>query len=379
MRCRVVSLSGQELLSIEVDPDTSLRLVWEALPPPPSPAWRQLLHGGAVVKPYSTAAQLADASEAGLESASTIEVTVVDCQPRRILSNGNDGLCVWCRETGQRIGTMAFPDTSGIPRATASPDGKEVLVVTGGAARIFDLRTGNERVCLRGHWASPTSAMYACSGEVAVTSSWDCTAKIWDCRTGCCVQTLQGHTLPVRCASFSPCCLSVLTASLDGIARVWRASTGFLQMVFRDREHALEYATYSPDGSLVATTSGSEFFLGKGPGFAHVWCARGGDRLHVFKERAHAERVAFAPDSLSVVVPYMDGTVRVWCIRSGDCTLSIDCHDAYVSSATFSKDGSEILTASGDCTVKVWDAFTGACVVVLRGTASVRFVEYLPA
>jgi WD40 repeat protein len=52
----------------------------------------------------------------------------------------------------------------------------------------------------------------------------------------------------------------------------------------------------------------------------------------------------------------LDQTVKVWDATSGQETLTLKGHTAWVLSVAFSADGQRLASASADESVKVWDA-----------------------
>jgi WD40 repeat protein len=100
------------------------------------------------------------------------------------------------------------------------------------AARLWDARTGDLLITLRGHEKAIRSAAFSPDGARVVTASEDNTARVWDARTGDPLAILRGHGLTDSSTSFSlsvafsPDGTRVLTASSDKTARLWDARTG---------------------------------------------------------------------------------------------------------------------------------------------------------
>jgi hypothetical protein len=60
-------------------------------------------------------------------------------------------------------------------------------------------------------------------GARLATASWDKTARLWDARTGEELLVLKGHTDEVHAVCFSPDGTRLATASADNTARLWDA------------------------------------------------------------------------------------------------------------------------------------------------------------
>lgn len=116
------------------------------------------------------------------------------------------------------------------------------------------------------------------------------------------------------------------------------------------------FATFSPDGSLVATASKDHT--------AQIWDAQTG--VPVGPPLQHADEVNtvdFSPDGTQVVTASADHTARVWNARTGQPVSPPLQHDDNVWSAFFSPDGSRVATGSDDSTARIWDAGTGASLI----------------
>src|SRR6266699_2971951 len=86
-----------------------------------------------------------------------------------------------------------------------SPAGDIVVSASDdGTLKVWDARTGEERLTLRGH----TNVMHGCAispaGDTIVSASSDQTLKVWDARTGEERRTLRGHRGKVRGCATSP-------------------------------------------------------------------------------------------------------------------------------------------------------------------------------
>lgn len=69
--------------------------------------------------------------------------------------------------------------------------------------------------------------------------------------------------------------------------------------------------------------------------------------------------VAFSPDSTKLITGSLDGTARVWDVKTGNPVGEPLRHNRAVNAVAFSPDGKTVLTASQDQTVQHWDAATG--------------------
>ena len=171
---------------------------------------------------------------------------------------------------------------------------------------------------------------------------------------------LRGHEKAVNHATFSPDGSLLATTSGDGTARLWDARSGAVVAVLKGHDETFIQAVFSPDGSQLVTASWD--------GTARLWDARSGAAVAVLK--GHEETVfnaAFSPDGAQLVTASEDGTARLWDARSGAAVAVFKGHDKAVIHADFSPDGAQLVTASRDGTARLWDAQSGAVVAVLKG------------
>ena len=88
--------------------------------------------------------------------------------------------------------------------------------------------------------------------------------------------------------------------------------------------------------------------------------------------------VAFSPDGKTLATAVDDGAVKLWDLRNGNVTDTINAHDGPIWSVAFSPDGGRMATASDDGTAKVWDAKTCVVLHTLQHVTSVRAVAFAP-
>jgi WD40 repeat protein len=185
---------------------------------------------------------------------------------------------------------------------------------------------------------------------------------------------LRGNEGPLFSASFSPDGSRIATASATedwrhGTARVWDARTGAELLALRGHTDAVLEASFSPDGRRIVTASRD--------GTARVWDARTGTGL--LTVRGHAVAVlgaSFSPDGRRIVTAEPHGAAWVWDARTGAELVALHGHDGLGSAASFSPDGTRILNTTGN-TARVWDARSGTELLTLgtRGGQTQRIIR----
>src|SRR5207249_733926 len=90
-----------------------------------------------------------------------------------------------------------------------------------------------------------------------------------------------------------------------------------------------------------------------------VWEAAGAKKHTLKGHEAAVLAVAFTPDGKTLATADAAGSVRLWDVKSGECTTTVAAHAGAAAGLAFSPDGWRLATAGEDRVVKLWDADTG--------------------
>ena len=266
--------------------------------------------------------------------------------------------------TGRSVRTLGDDKTT---TAAFSPDSR--LVVTGaldGTARLWPVAGGSSRLLgglarlLRGHTKAIANSAFSSSGGLVVTASNDRTARVWHTENGEQMSVLQ-HDGPVQRALFSPDEKLVLTVSRVArtgrlLARLFKATSGEPLLTFD--QIGIRSAIFSPDGSLVVTTSNDNT--------ARVW-SLSGDEIAVLPQDENVVSAAFSPGGLRLVTSTEGASAFVWRVGTWARELFLVGPINVMTGASFSPDGRFIVVSNLDRTARVFRSGNGLEVAAFAG------------
>src|SRR5262249_46742481 len=106
-------------------------------------------------------------------------------------------LARWDKVTGEgRRSPASLPEK--IESLAFAPTGKQLAVgCTDHSIRLFDLGTGKEIACCKGHSAPPRSLAFSPDGALLASCGLDKTIRLWDPSTGKERTCIEGRTGPL--------------------------------------------------------------------------------------------------------------------------------------------------------------------------------------
>ncbi|KAH9001753.1 WD40 repeat-like protein [Lactarius akahatsu] len=349
-----------------------------------------------------------------VEAALTRPWKDVYCERLKIERNWRRGRCSVRTLKGHTNGIMCLQYSETLPHIPFP------VLITGSydrTARVWNLETGMEIRCLRGHTRVLRALQF---DEVKlITGSMDHTLRVWNWRTGECIRTLESHTEGVVCLNFDSTVLA--SGSVDTTVKVWNFRTGecFTLRGHRDWVNAVLLWDVSsdttpppppPDVSSQHITPGKMLFSASDDCTVRLWdlslrtCVRqfsghmgqvqclklfslnlghGAGDVTPDRPSDDSTRLAEATASsltvtgaqtpprevkqpqLFLVSGSLDNTVKLWDIDTGKVTRTLFGHIEGVWAVACNK--MRLVSGSHDRTIKIWSRDDGRCVSTLVG------------
>ena len=93
---------------------------------------------------------------------------------------------------------------------------------------------------------------------------------------------------------------------------------------------------------------------------AEILDVTSGERIIAFEgHTGSVDCVAYSPDEMTVATGSLDGTVRVWDARSGNCMRVLESHASRILGVLFTAGGKHLISLDGN--VRIWEIGTGRC------------------
>jgi WD40 repeat protein len=193
---------------------------------------------------------------------------------KKAVSGGRDWTVrIWDLKTGKELQCLRG-HTNSIYQVAFSPDGRRVLSCGADqTARLWDVETGTEIRCLKGHTDLVWAVAFSPDGKYAITGAGqqldlknrsngvprflpgtkDFTVRRWDLATGKEVQCFRGHNEVVFRVAPTPDGRRILSGSGDCTVRLWDIATGKEVCCYRGHNGTIRDLAVSPDGRYAAS------------------------------------------------------------------------------------------------------------------------------
>jgi WD40 repeat protein len=347
--------------------------------------------------------------------AETIEVTTDGRRLAAALANRT--VTLWDVPNRRLLWTVEGGVHSEVGQKMLSPDNNRVVFYTDKIVSIVDIGSGRRLLSItRKSGEDADDVVFGPNGEdiLYLPDGAPSAPELWTLakrERGSFVAALDGHVKIIRTAEFSRDGKSIVTAADDGTVRLWNATTGKLRAVLSHDGGAVRFATFSPDGTRVATGSADKNTFDPAI-IVRTWDVTEGQRQSIplgasikveasppdaaaqdILGRLTSERrkaLAVSADHKRAVILSEDDGLLLWDVQGNAVVAPLEGHRGTIDSARFSADGLRILsvvsrqatyTSDGetmlldqwDNEARVWDAELGRPMAVLSSSGKSRW------
>jgi WD40 repeat protein len=232
---------------------------------------------------------------------------------------------------------------------------KQLAIGQSESVGLFDLKTGRETGKLPGPgMVSPVCVTASEKGSLVAAGFQNNDILLWSARgKKVTSKALKGHTAVPIALAFSPDSKQLVSGGSDNAARLWDVATGKSQHVLKPEgaDSPVVVVRYSHDGRTVATAGNT----------VHFWDPATGVEKQVipFEQLYGTRSLAFSPDGSLLATTSVDledykrGKITLWDLKSAKKLGEVSDADGLVYDVAFSPDG-KLLAAGGGETVKLW-------------------------
>jgi WD40 repeat protein/predicted Ser/Thr protein kinase len=326
----------------------------------------------------------------------------------------SDRVRVWSAPDGEWLGDLLGHELRVI--AVAASPVADLLASAGEdqTIRLWDMNTRRVITTFSGHGSEVHALAFSRDGEWLASGSKDETVRLWkvaadhssdvltnvSCQGGLRIPILSpdgrllaanshsdklalfnvGTHRPVwtlasrrRPIAFSPDGHRLISITTAGLLEGWDVTTGrqIGEVKLRINPHRESRTCLSPDGSIVAVSTGFEMVL--------CDTSDGRQRAALSGHRGLILGAAFSPKGTHIATVCQDGVARVWNVEDGSPYATLHGHKADVRGVAFSVDGRWLATAGYDNLIKVWEVAARQERFTLRGhKAPIHWLVFTP-
>jgi WD40 repeat protein len=258
----------------------------------------------------------------------------------------------------------------------ASRDGK--WIASGGydgTVRLWDAATGKQARTIRVENWFVGSIAFSPDSKTLATGGFS--TQLWDVETGKLQRELfRAGTLSVAFSADG----KYLAAAENREVRIWDLAAGKQLHLLKGHTEQTNSVCFSPDGSLLASCSGSK--QNGDPGEVRIWNVTKGELVHTLGAKVSSfESVAFRPDGKQLASAGDDGNIRLWDPTTGKEARVIEANRkglAWMLSVVYSPDGKLLAGAGNGGEIGLWNPETGAKVRAIPASRIVEALAFTP-
>ena len=275
----------------------------------------------------------------------------------------NYSLLLWDIETGEIL--HRFEDIErDIPSLAISPNGEFALTAsTDHSLYLWDMETGEQLQVFEGHTDFVRAVSISLDSRRALSGGGDGEVILWNLEKGEVLARFDAHTAGVNDIAFSPDSRTALSVGTDGKIILWGLYNAAEINRFEGHEAAVLDAAYTTDGNYFVSASG--LFDPAAPiieeDSLRLWNLKSGEQTgsldwHI----SDMFQIDISPDGRRVLSGHMtDASLRLWNFATGQEIRRLEGHMAPIFSAAFTPDGRHGLSGGLDSQIILWDLEKG--------------------
>ncbi len=302
-----------------------------------------------------------------IKNRSWVESAAWSSDGKMLAWGSNDGIIkLWALEGKELKTLIGHGDV--VRSVNFSPDGKKLASGSDDSTiKLWNLE-GQELPGIKGRHSSKVySVAWSFDGKRLASGSEDNTVKLWS-KDG---KELWSHkeNQDVRSVSFSPD--GQLLAWTSGATIKLSSKDGKEIKTLKGHKHAIFSVSFSHDSKMLAS--------GSSDGTIKLWNFEGKELKTLRGHQSRVRSVAWSPDDKLLVSGSEDKTIKLWSLENGKEIWTFDGDDGWVYSVSFSPDGKFLASGSDSSTIKLWNLEDKELKMRLTGDGDVvRSIDWSP-
>jgi WD40 repeat protein len=297
-----------------------------------------------------------------------------------------DELKVWDVVTGKPVVELRLEETAATAVAIAPAGKRAISAGADGRILVWDLearRPVHRLTHLGLHRAELIALDWPANGALLAGAAGK-VVWLWDAKTGALRQTIRtDHPGDVWTVALHPSGARLATGdrptSGNGEVKVWDAMSGALLFTCRGQRGGISGLRFSPDGRLLASSSGmGGGLMPRTPGELRLWAADTGAEVGTLRTPpVPVTRPEFSADGRYLAAG-VDTEVLLWRLPEPQPLLRLAGHRQLVQGVAFAPDGRRLFSLDFQGTLRVWDLPSGVELLALEGLSPIQWGSGLP-
>ncbi len=270
---------------------------------------------------------------------------------------GGDDDTIW--QWDMESGNVRYLEHDGaIQSVMYSPDGKQILsVVPRDGSRLWDAATGEALRRIGPKKFGNRAAAFSPDGQTIVSSTDECIVHLYAAATGELTWEFEPDEISTEYAWIDDVAFSldgsrIVSTGMSHAAILRDAKSGDeIGRVAAKTYQGYEFATYSPDGKMIALAGSTRTLL----------CDANLKPLPEERQLRHLaySRIVFSPDGKTLALGGYNASVILFDVLTGKEWKRLSGHRGDIASVVFSPDGRRLVSGGRDGIIFVWDVKSG--------------------